>query len=234
MVKKVNFVSTLTLTISMLFCVCIPKAGYANGALMSFPELVTDVVRNNPQIKSLEASLKAADYDVTTARWQFLATPSISSERVRSDLSDSYYKDGAKVSYVRLQQPLFAWGRIYTGLSIAQTNRLISASSLEEARQQVALTVVQAYADWMLATLRRVVYEQSKLEHEKFESKIKRRINLGMSPQSDYWLVKSRLEQLEGELQTQILQQENSLIKLSELLGQPISKLQLNINPLYS
>ena len=195
-------------------------------------ELIRQALNNNPQIRAQQANSRSADADVETARWQFYPTPSLSTERAVSQNQDPTYANGSQVRYLRLQQPVYTWGRLTAGLSKAQARQIANVAAVEESKQQIALRVVQAYTEWVTATLRHEAFLDGYREHQKFESLITRRINTGVSPSADLLLVQSRLAQIQGDLLQAASQQEGAKIKLSQLLGKPINDKDLQVEAL--
>ena len=190
-------------------------------------DLIKQTIESNPQIRSQEASNRSADADIETAKWQFYPTPSLSVERASTQGRDATYANGAQVRYVRLQQPLYTWGRLTAGLSKAQARKIAALAAMDEAKQQMALKVVQAYTEWLTAWLRKQAFLDGYREHQKFEDLIVRRIETGVSPKADLLLVQSRQEQMRGDLLLATSQQDNARVKLSQLLGRAIEDSEL-------
>jgi adhesin transport system outer membrane protein len=90
---------------------------------------------------------EAAQAGVAGARWQFFPTPSLSFEKVDAASSDPSYRGDQQVSTVGVRQPLWTGGRLTGNLAKAEAQELASRAELEGTRQQLALRVLQAYAD---------------------------------------------------------------------------------------
>ncbi len=236
--KKISY-SCGDVTKAIVFAICMfvveARPGHAQtlklgmSTQQSLAELIQQAINNNPQIRVQQANNRSADADVETARWQFYPTPSLSVERASSQGNDTIYANGAQVRYLRLQQPLYTWGRLTAGLSKAQTRKEASSAAIEESKQQIALRVVQTYIDWVTATLRREAFLEGLRDYQKFESLITRRINTGVSPSADLLSVQLRLVQTQGDILQSTDQQDSARIKLSQLLGQSIDNENLKL-----
>lgn len=198
------------------------------GHAVPLPELIDSVLSTHPSLRAQRALGASANAAVEGARWQFYPTPSIGFEQVGSDLPDpSYPSSGDKsVTTVRLQQPLWTGGRLTAGLDKAQAAVLANQAALEGARQDLALRVVQVYADWYGALLKRQAHEDSQRAHQRLQEQIQRRIANGVSPQSDLTLLLGRQLQTDADLAATMAQEQSALQRLGQLLGQPAPRTQ--------
>ena len=197
----------------------------------TLPELVQSSLASHPSVRSQEALFRAAQAGVDSARWQFFPTPSVGVEQVSASGSDFSYANGDKnVSTLRLQQPLWTGGRLTAGLEKAQASGVLSQASVQVARQELAVRVVQAYAEWYGGTLKAVAYDKSLQSHLRLQQQINRRIEEGVSPQSDRTLVLGRIEQTRTELIVAEGQQRTALSRLSQLLGRPVTSAELALS----
>ena len=70
-----------------------------------------------------------------------------------SSKDDPSYQGDAQVSYLRLQQPLWTGGRLTSNQDKARVNLELAQANTADTQLQLALRVVQAYADWATAAL---------------------------------------------------------------------------------
>lgn len=196
----------------------------APGHAESLPDLIEGVIARHPSLRSQMAQGQAAQQSVEAARWQYYPTPSVGFEQVNASSTDPNYPSyGDKnVTTVRLQQPLWTGGRLSAGLEKAQAGVLASQATLEGARQDLALRVVQAYADWLGAQRKRQAYEKSLQTHQTLQQQINRRIAGGISPRSDLMLLLGRQQQTEADLAAAQASEQSSLERLGQLLGRPL------------
>ena len=195
------------------------------GHAAALPELIESALAFHPSIRAQQAGAASAGAAVATARWQFFPTPSISIERVNAPSSNPTYALGDnRVTILRLHQTLWSGGRLTAGLQKAQAAVLSSEASVESAKQELALRVVQYYADWYAAYYKTVAYEKSLSAHRRLREQTVRRIAEGASPASDLTLVVGRTEQTQADLLVAQAQQETALAHLSQLQGRPVTQ----------
>jgi outer membrane protein, adhesin transport system len=191
----------------------------------SLPELIDEVLSTHPSVRSQRALGESAKDAVEGAKWQFYPTPSIGFEQVDTSKSDPNYPSyGDKsVTTLRLQQPLWTGGRLTAGLERAQAGVRVSQATLDGTRQDLALRVVQLYADWYGAGLKREAFAQSLKAHRTLQQQINRRIGGGVSPASDLTLLLGRAQQTEADLSAAQAQEQTAVGRLTQLLGHALS-----------
>lgn len=185
-------------------------------------QLISLALLSHPAIQAQQAQERVAKASVDNATWQFYPTPSIAIESAHTSASDSSYAGDSAVSTLRLQQPLWAGGRLTAGKEKADAGVLASRASLEEVRQQLALRVVQTYGDWLAAHLKTQAYDKSMATHVRLRDQVKRRIEQGVSAESDLILAVSRLKSVAADISVVRAQQDAALARLGQLLGRPI------------
>lgn len=195
--------------------------GLAAGTVQaqSLEHLIRQAVSTHPQVRAQVANERAAQKSIEAAQWQFYPTPSASVESVNSSATDPGYRGDAQVTILRLQQPLWTGGRLTAGLEKAQSNLSLSQANADEARQQIGLRVVQAYAEWLAADLKVQAWERSLASHHKLLQQAQNRIREGLSPASDLTLVQGRTGTTQAEWRLAKVQREQALSRLRELAG---------------
>ena len=195
----------------------------ANSAYsQTLGQLVSAAIASHPSSKGQQALVQSAQSGVEGARWQFYPTPSVSLETVSASTTDRAYQGDNRVVIARLQQPLWAGGRLTAGMDKAQASLQSNQASLEETRLQLALRVIQAYGDWLSAHGKRLANEKSLVTHTKLQEQVLRRLGEGASAESDLTLAVSRLEAIAADASASRAQQEVALAKLGQLLGQKV------------
>lgn len=185
-------------------------------------QLISSALESHPVIQGQQAQEQAAKTGVDSATWQFFPTPSVAIEKVRAGASDRFYQDDSVVSTLRLQQPLWTGGRLTAGQEKAAAGVTASHASLEEARQQLALRVVQTYGDWLAAYLKMQAYDKSMATHVRLREQVNRRIEQGASAESDLVLAVSRLYSVSADIAVARAQQDTALARMGQLLGHRI------------
>ena len=202
-------------------CLVLSLASLAAGAQVLEP-LITEAVSAHPATQSAQSQQASARAGLASARWQYWPTPSVLVETAGTSATDSAYQGDQRVATLRLQQPLWTGGRLSAGLSRADAGLAYSQASLHEVRQQLALRVVQAYGDWLAAQFKTASHLKTRAIHEELQARVKRRVEQGISAESDLVLTDVRLQSLAAELSIARLQQDTALARLGQLLGRPV------------
>lgn len=187
-------------------------------------EAIDLAATTHPAVQNQLALHEAALVDVKTARQQYLPTPSISIEMVSSSgQAYSTYGTHTTVQTYRLQQPLWAWGRIDAGVAKARSATQVAAEAVHDTRQLIALRAVQAWSEWHLSLLRIQAQQQSLEAHERLMKVLQRRVAEGASAASEISLTRTRLNQAMSQLQAYASQHKVARWRLSQLIGRELS-----------
>lgn len=187
-------------------------------------------VLSNPAIVAKEELTKAAQSQVDTAKWQYFPTPTFSVQQAQVSAKDISYQGDATVSILGLQQPLWTGGKLSAGVEKAEYEQKSSVSALEEAKRETQLSAVQSYGDWLIASMKIKVADRSIVTHQKLYDRIERRVNEGLSAESDLTLALSRLQQVQADRYNAIIQQQASLARLSQLVGRTLTSEDLAVD----
>jgi adhesin transport system outer membrane protein len=190
-------------------------------------QLIIAALQAHPAIQVQQAQADAAQSGADSARWQFFPTPSISAEAVAATSGEPSSSSDSWAGTISLQQPLWTGGKLSSGREKADANLSASDASLEEARQQIALRVVQSYGDWLAAHIKMQAYEKSLAVHTRLRDQIQRRIEQGASANSDLTLAVSRLEAVAADNALARAQKDIALARLGQLLGSEIDDTEL-------
>ena len=204
------------------------SAQVATGLRLDLRDLLTMAVTSHPAVTSQHALLRAADQGLSSARWQYFPTFSVSMQGVKAGGADVAYAGDPRVTVLGLTQPLWTGGRIEAGVNKAQALAAGARASLDETRQQLAIRVVQVYGDWLSAYRKRLAYQVGQAQHLSLRDQVARRIHEGQAAASDLALAQGRLTSLEADMALAVTQEEVSLMRLSQLLGQHVSAHYLN------
>ncbi len=192
------------------------------GLRLDLRDLLTMAITNHPAVQAQQSLVSAAEQGVSSARWQYFPTPSVSVQSAKSSSTDPAYAGDSRVTVMALTQPVWTGGRIEAGVDKAQANAKGATASLAEAQQQLAIRVVQAYGDWLSAYRKRMAYQVGQAQHIRLKNQVSRRIEEGQAAASDLALAQSRLASLDADMALSITQEEISLARLSQLLGQTV------------
>ena len=186
-------------------------------------DLIRDALETHPSTQSQRALVASAEAGLESARWQFFPTPSVSLENASASATDPLYQGDKQVATLRLQQPLYTGGRLSAGADKAQANLDQSQATQDDTRQQLALRVVQAYGDWLGAHLKAQANEKSEQTHTRLRDQVQRRIDEGVSAESDLVLALGRLDAIRADVTAARTQRDMALARLGQLLGRPVA-----------
>jgi adhesin transport system outer membrane protein len=184
--------------------------------------LVRDALDSHPTTQSQRALVASAAAGVESARWQFYPTPSVSLENATTSGADPSYQGDNRVATLRLQQPLYSGGRLTAGADKAQASLDQSQAALEESRLQLSLRVVQAYGEWLSAHLKVQASQKNEDSHNRLLRQVERRIDEGVSAESDRVLALGRLDAVRAEVTAAQVQGDMALARLGQLLADPL------------
>ena len=197
------------------------------GQTQVLEPLISEALAAHPSTQVQRALTESAQAGVDGARWQFYPTPTVAVEKAQSSGTDTSYQGSGTVSTLRLQQPLWTGGRLTAGVKKAEAGVSASQAALGETQQQLALRVVQAYGDWLGAYLKSIAYRESMQVHLRLRDQVRRRIEQGVSADSDLVLAVSRLQTVAADVSVAQAQQDIALSRLGQLLRRPVDRILL-------
>lgn len=189
--------------------------------------LIRDALDTHPSTQSQRSLVASAAAGLESARWQFFPTPSLLIENATASSTDPLYQGDKQVATLRLQQPLYTGGRLSAGADKAQASLYQSKATQDDTRQQLALRVVQAYGDWLGAYLKTQANEKSEQTHIRLRDQVQRRIDEGVSADSDLVLALGRLDAIRADVTAARTQRDMALARLGQLLGRPVAQSEL-------
>jgi adhesin transport system outer membrane protein len=107
-------------------------------------------------------------------------------------------------------------------LEKAQASADAAAQNLEDVRQQLALRVLQAWADGYAADLKQIALQTSVATHERLQAQVGRRIADGASAPTEKVLTDGRLAQTRAQHQAVVVQAQTARMRLEQLTGGPV------------
>ena len=181
--------------------------------LWTLQRLISEVAAQNPRIRAQSAAAKAADYDVTAARWQFFPAPAVQAE--------SSGKDRQLIASV--SQPIYSFGRLESDLKAAKFRASLANVRVEEAQYILSFRVLELFGQLLSTTRSLDVFRQDVTRLSALEEMIGRRVTAGVSAPVDLNLVVTRIRQSENNIVSLTARQNSALAGLSELLGAPLT-----------
>lgn len=157
--------------------------------LSTIDTLVTRVLETHPKLSASRMQIKASKSGVDAAKWGYYPTPSL-------DLG------GGKNSSVlaRLEQPLWAGGRIDATYDISLSKQRESEVALDENAYTLIDSLLQTIQNLIQARGRIRAITEGQKQLEDFSTMLHRRIEAGVSSLADQELIKARLAQINTDL----------------------------------
>ena len=204
-------------TISVFFAVLLLLCfrGELSAATWSFDQIIKEASTTYPSVLSKESAKNAAGEDVKSAKWQRFPNPSVET---------GYDKNGNNYLTGRVDQVLWAGGRITSGIDSAKASYDAADKAILEDKYNVAFKVIDAYVDAMRQQGRRTISRMNVKQHELLDDTIKRRVKAEISPEVDRRLSRARLAQASNELSTFLQALAKSLTQLSQLSGKDVTE----------
>lgn len=215
---------------ALVLCAWLPVVVAAEERRLSLSECVRLALENNPAVVSLEWQLRAADaararavaerrprsdlnLDVTTSdRAQRVAPPSYFGERIFTD-------EELLVAEVRFTAPVYRGGELANRELVAEKRTSGARATLTTGRQQLVLSVVDAYTRILEQRARVRALEASVAALDANRSVVATLEEIGRVAHLDRLKVDVRLASLQQELGTAQRDLENLGTTLARLLG---------------
>lgn len=185
-------------------------AAFAQSA-WQIDQILQRTYASHPLMQEKRANLSAAQADRQGAKWQRFPTPS-------AEVTSTGHGTGS----VRLDQPLWAGGRIDGQIAASEARELAAAAAVEEAAQELALKVVAAVVEADRQQSRQRFAEAGMKEHEKLYAMIERRVAQEVSSTADQRLAASRLFSSRNDVSVMAQARQNALLQLNQLAGESV------------
>lgn len=187
---------------------------------MNFEDLISKAVNHHPSIQMSQEAFKMSDEELNSAKWQYFPTPSV-------DFSNSSKNDQV---VAKLEQPLWTGGKLDSQYDIALSSKAEAGYTLEESKYRLVeriLNLLQAYSQGKSAE---ISLKEGYDRLSKFTDMIDRRVDSGISSQSDEILLNSRLIQIKSDLINAKSKKTLALKQLSLLVGENIESINFNLD----
>lgn len=148
----------------------------------------------HPSVLQARSQAQAAGFDLESAKWG--RYPTLSSD-VRSDSTWTQ-------SMARIEQPLWAGGRIDGRIALGEAGVRTAEAGVRDAQLNALMQTGAAFFDWLRLDARLLTAQHNTREHQKLLDLITRRVQSEISPPADATLAQARLQQaLTEQLQIQ-------------------------------
>lgn len=187
---------------------------------IEFEDLISKAINYHPSVKVSEEVYKMSDEELNSAMWQYFPTPSI-------DFLNSTKNDQV---VAKLEQPIWTGGKLDSQYDIALSSKVEAEYTLEESKFKLVekiLSLLQNYYQGKSAEISlKEGYERLNL----FSEMIDKRIEAGISSQSDKLLLNSRLVQIKTDIVNAKSKQTLALKQLSLLVGEKVEIISFSLN----
>lgn len=187
---------------------------------MNFEDLISKAINHHPSIQMSQDAFKMSDEELNSAKWQYFPTPSV-------DFSNSTKNDQV---VAKLEQPLWTGGKLDSQYDMALSSKAEAGYTLEESKYKLVeriLNLIQAYSQGKSAE---ISLKEGYDRLSKFSEMIDRRVDSGISSQSDEILLNSRLIQIKSDLINAKSKKTLALKQLSLIIGENIESINFNLD----
>lgn len=187
---------------------------------MNFEDLISKAINHHPSIQMSQEAFKMSEEELNSAKWQYFPTPSV-------DFSNSTKNDQV---VAKLEQPLWTGGKLDSQYDMALSSKAEAGYTLEESKYKLVeriLNLIQAYSQGKSAE---ISLKEGYDRLSKFSEMIDRRVESGISSQSDEILLNSRLIQIKSDLINAKSKKTLALKQLSLIIGENIESINFNLD----
>lgn len=183
-------------------------------------DLIKHTLAQHPDIGVQNANIDVANTQQTLARHQYYPTFSVSVENATvTGQNDVTYSGADLVTTLRVQQPLYTFGRLTAAHDKSKLQVSREREVLEETKLNLAQQVLSAWGDWYVASLRINALLKSQQTHKTLKDSVSRRAEIGASSPSEVRLSEARLAQINAQLEATKLQERAAKVRLMQLVG---------------
>lgn len=175
------------------------------------PDALIDMaLKTHPNMKAYEQIVKGAKAQTKGAKWNYFPTPSASAYSTRN---------GRYGTTLALEQPIWTGGKIDAAYDMAVGQEKEAEFMLRENSYVLVEAVILALQSYIQFQESAIALQEGRDELKMLEAMLDRRIQAGVSPKSDMELLKSRLSQIEIDLNFAKTKEQTSLGQLALLTG---------------
>lgn len=209
-------------TLWIVFSLAMALPVYAGQSLAV---LIEKAINQHPSIAAAEANIASSSAQVETAKWQFYPTVSVTFETGFNGQTENQTGDDL-LAQLNINQPLWDWGALGSGVDIAETRLTMDYTRLREKQWQLAESVIESYGKWLSSYLRMRAWQKSLDDHEVLAEQVNKRVLQGVSAPIDLALAEGRVETTEAEY---IASQDAVFMAVQEL-SQLVSEDVINVD----
>ncbi len=171
-------------------------------------------LKNNPAVKGQQSEIKAKDFLVDAAKAEWLPTVSAEINNVA---------DGYDQGILRIDQPVWTFGKIETGIEQAESGKNAENLALLQVQRDLIEKTSLAYSKIISLNRQAKVAEKNIKEHEELIKHINRRFKGQLASEADVTLGDSRLLLAKSDYQRLKGDYEKALTELKALTIEAVS-----------
>lgn len=178
---------------------------------------------DHPAVKARRSEMAAAQFDLDGAKWARFPSLTVTAQ---ADQDRNAPNVAVDQRVARLEQPIWAGGRISSGVDRANAQVGQADASLLATQQELLQQTGGAFFEVLRLEARLSSARQNTLEHRNLVDLIRRRVELEASPESDRTVAESRAQLAKSE-EIQINRQLESVrLQLDQLVGKVVGPLR--------
>lgn len=154
-------------------------------------ELLSQLVINHPSIKMSQESINIARERIDSAFWGFFPTPSVDISARDNDRN---------LTTARIEQPIWTGGKLTSNYELATSKEKENIYGLQETSYKLIENFLNMLNTYMQSKANLIELEEGLSNLNKFDEMLTRRIEAGISSDSDKNLLNARIEQINSEI----------------------------------
>jgi len=199
----------------------------AEACAADFPQVTIDQLlskaMDHPNVAQKKKEQIGAEQKLSSAKWARFPAVSVLSSAGQSSLTNN---NSAVVTTLRVDQPLWAGGRISGSIDAAGARASATEFAVNETQQDMAVKAGSAFANYLKLKQKIEASQESISEHQRLLEMIERKARNEVSPMSEIILAKVRLNQAKSESIAYQTQLANYKADIQNYLGATFDDLQ--------
>ena len=185
-------------------------AGEGKGCSTQISSLLKQAYSHYPSISASERQILSAKAQIESAKWNYFPTPSI-------DFSQG--SAGKRGETYRIDQPLWTGGKLESLSDLAYARGDEARYTLGESSYLLSEKVLSVIQALIQADGEMKAFEKGRKDLAELSKMLERRVEAGVSSESDQALIDARMSQIEGDIIIAKSHYEMALSQLALLTG---------------
>ena len=181
-------------------------------------KLLSQLITNHPSIKMSQEVIKGAKERVDSAFWGYFPTPSV---------DVSVRDEDRNLTTARIEQPIWTGGKITSKYDIATSKEQETILELQETSYNLIENFLSLLNIYIQSKANLIELEEGLKNLNNFDNMLNRRMEAGVSSNSDKNLLNARIEQINSEIMLAQNRYKTSILQLELMLD---SKIDCNID----